>query len=543
MNLAATMSLHAGSFLGPLNEIKSKMSEATGHIKSLGLAATGLGTAFAAFKSAEGVIEGFLGVFERGDQLVKLHRQTGQSIQNLVVLQKAYKTAGLDAEGMSRHIAQLQQSLGGVNEQGEPTKKIFDQLGLSVERLKEIPVIEQIKLIGQAIRDLSTPAEKTAATLAIFGRGSAQVMALLADPSALADATRSAGQLGAVYERNAAIFSKISVAFQSIQAKGKALFAGLAETVGPLLLPVLEKLSKLDFLKWGQQIGTAMEFLLDAFKKGNLAEVVGLALKIGFGEGVNWLTGALQAVVGTLSEGVGAIFNSSFFFGLVAGFEGVALKFGAILLKVFQEPILQLQAGMEWAVQQALEKLAKIPKLGDLLGIGEFKAQPFDTILKDRRESGINVFGAGVNDINARANDSLKLSGELLAPSLEALMQSFKSAIAKGIKPADIVDTQEWKDQFNKLLSDFAAAREKLRENTPEPTEKGERHFDTSGAVNASKIEGDRYAKIGLFVGQGGPAQDLAKRTADNTAKMAEYMRQLLMRPPNDLNDITANWA
>ena len=154
MNLAASMSLENRGFIDPLNKSRSAMAGIKSAFSGLSGALATLGVSFAAFKSVEGFTENLKGIFELGKELKGQSNETGQSIRDLVILKKAYQEAGMDAGSLTANLAMLQASLGGVNEAGEPTKHIFDQLGLDMEALKNKTAIQQFEAIGKAIGNL-----------------------------------------------------------------------------------------------------------------------------------------------------------------------------------------------------------------------------------------------------------------------------------------------------------------------------------------------------------------------------------------------------
>ena len=270
-----------------LNEFKHQAVD-LGEMTKLGDALKVLGVSFAAFKSIEGIGEGFKSIFEQGKALRAENKATGESITDLITLQKAYKEVGLDPSGLQQNLTMLQAALGGVNAEGEPTKVIFDQLGLSLDRLKGEDAVTQFKEIGTAISSLATQSDKIAAVRAIFGRQGANMINILSDPKAIEEAAKSTAEKAAVYEKNAALFTRVTNEFEAIGVKTQGFFLGAAEAAAHTLEPALEEIKKIDTIKIGEKVGTGLGNAVANFRKDfaeSIDQVAGLTvslLAIGF---------------------------------------------------------------------------------------------------------------------------------------------------------------------------------------------------------------------------------------------------------------------
>jgi hypothetical protein len=165
---------------------------AQGNLANFGSQVASLAASFAGLTagalSLHGMVEKLFGALERGAGLAVLSRQTGQTVSDLVKLQAALKQAGLDSGMAGTALWQLQRALGGVNEQGEPTKHVFQQLGLSLEHLQQMRAIEALQAISEKMAALPTPAARAFAAMQMFGRSGREMLALLADPGAFSRA-------------------------------------------------------------------------------------------------------------------------------------------------------------------------------------------------------------------------------------------------------------------------------------------------------------------------------------------------------------------
>ncbi|HTJ78540.1 MAG TPA: hypothetical protein VL357_06050 [Rariglobus sp.] len=553
MNLAATMSLNASGFTNPLAGVRKELGSALGSIKHLLLAGTGVGAALAAFKSGEAIVENFFAAFDKGHELEKLSRVTGESIKDLFILQKAMTAAGVDSGGLQQQLVMLQKSLGGVNEQGEPTRAIFDQLGLSIDSLQKMKAPEQLEAIGAKLRALPNAAQRTAAAMAIFGRSGAEMLAVLGDPNALKDAMESGAQLGDIYQRNAKIFSEIVLLQGQIKNKAKGLFAGMAEGAAPAVKAILTEIKKIDLTSIGVQIGTIFKAVTEAFKEGKLSNLIALSLKVGFSEGAN----AISQVFTGMAAGLGSLLDTlpgyimgslhtlidpDFWKGIgklaLGGFESI----GGALLNLFMKPITYLQAGMDTVVGMLMEGLGKIPKVGKMLGLDGFKAGTFKENLDDRKKNGFFLKDAANESAENGARnvldgvDLINKSTKGYRDAAVKLVESFVSSFKDGFKDGKVLDTTEMRAALVKMVDGLAA---KLPGEAAAKKEN-----DTGGGLlgvgKAGTIDADRLAKIGGFIGgAGGPALDFARRTAVGVEKTATGILQMLKLPA--LNITTAN--
>ena len=83
-----------------------------------------------------------------------------------------------------------------------------------------------------------------AAIKAIFGRGGAPMLNLFGDPKAIEEATKLAGGMGNIMQRNADIFKKVANAYEQLGTKIKGFFAGFGGETAKVILPILQSLGK-----------------------------------------------------------------------------------------------------------------------------------------------------------------------------------------------------------------------------------------------------------------------------------------------------------
>jgi tape measure domain-containing protein len=219
---------------------------------------------------------------------------------------------------------------------------------------------------------------------------------------------------------------------------------------------LVEKLTPLA-MEAGNRVKDAVMFVVAAFKSGQILGLVSSALQLGFAVGINALVNGFRAAIEFFWNLItdGAMWKSlgTTLLGLVAGF-------GAALLNAFQTPIVYLQSGMEWVIAHLLKGLLKIPGMSDLLGFeaGDVETN-FGNILKDRRESGAELFGMNFKD-TAEGAQGLVGQG---APQLgERVAEAARKAGES--TGSELIDTRGLRDNFGKVA-------QSIRDTMPKPEE------------------------------------------------------------------------
>jgi hypothetical protein len=123
--LAYTLGLEAGGFnaaiTGANQNLGSFLSTAARVTGVTALTAAAIGGA----KQLLDLVGGIGEAFERGAHFEHLSKRTGETVQNLFLLEKGFKAAGLPADNLGHVLFMLQKAMGGVNEMGESTSEIF----------------------------------------------------------------------------------------------------------------------------------------------------------------------------------------------------------------------------------------------------------------------------------------------------------------------------------------------------------------------------------------------------------------------------------
>lgn len=484
------LGLDSSPAVAGLNAFKGALGVATG-----ALALVGVG--FGAFKGAEAFADQLKGVFEQGKELNTLHNITGQSIADVVALRKAFTEEGLTAESVSTNLGMLQKSLGGVNEEGVPTAGIFKQLGLNINELKGKSAVDQLDQVGAAIRGLGEQESKVAAARAVFGRSGVEMLALFANPAAIDEARESTAKYGAILQRDAGMFKQITNDLDALHNKVRGFFVGFADTISPVVLPILDKLkSSINLVGIGQSIGrsvaTGIQTIYGLFKNGDVGEAAGLALRVGFANATNWLGEKLQQIfnaVGTDSPKL---------------LEGLKQDFVAI-----KEMFLGLADVISGAITKGIAASLRDLKIGGIYVTDH-------TQLNKMNMAGNDLEDAGAARIN-------KALGTFGTGGIAGQLGNF----AKGL----MTPTDEARARLSQLADAAAAAAKPMETFGPTLAELQGSAGGKLASFDKARIDplSDRLSKIGGFVGgNGGILGERAQQdTARNTGVMVTAMNTL----------------
>jgi hypothetical protein len=382
-----------------------------GFVSSLGAADAKLKSFIGGMLSVGAVTAGVMQAIDRGAELERLHKRTGESVRDLFLLEKGFRAVGLSSEDVSPALFQMQRAIGGVNEMGERTGDIFQRMGLQAASLKRMGGADALGLILQQLGRLNQ-SDAAKASSSIFGRMQAGNMIQLARSTGeFAEGMAAAADQAAIFERSARIFERLDISMDRVKSKGQALFAGIAEGAAPAIQNVLDMLNNVDLTSLGQEIGRVLTALTQAFREGTVSELIAESLRVGFEAGVAALPASME-------------------------------KIGYMLLKVFETPLMYLQSGMQLAIEQVMAGLAKIPGLNKAMGLKGFEADSWESIYADEKQNGLKLGSAdfGLGDIGKDADKRWAEAKSNIKKISEPLMAMIDGLLARAPKAKQAAD-------------------------------------------------------------------------------------------------------
>lgn len=233
----------------------------------------GLAAAAAAMAATGIAARGMWAAMEAGGSLVDLSSQTGIAIDKLMVLQTAFKQAGLGADAIQPMVSKLQNSIFEAASGSAEAQKKFRAMGVSFSDLRKLTPDQQLMKVGEAINAMNDPAQRTAAAIDVFGKSGAKMLALFS-AGGLKDASENLGRQARLMRENAGVFDRTTDVLGTAGSKVQGLFVGMASQVLPQLTDAIEGLNKIDLTGIGESLGDGisiaiamMEIAYNKFRK------------------------------------------------------------------------------------------------------------------------------------------------------------------------------------------------------------------------------------------------------------------------------------
>lgn len=386
MVLSAIMKLDAGGFTTPLGKATQSVQTVVRLMSDLG------GKMQAAF--------------DTGGMLSDLQARTGELPGTLMTLRQAFEDTGVGADKTGQILAIMRRNMAQLNDDGSMTNKMFERLGINVDDLKNMSATDQLAVIGERIRGLKTPAEQSAAAMEIFGRSGSSMLTLLKDDKALATASASLGELPELMNRNASAFDGISDALGRIKNKGAGLWAGIAEGALPAANSITASLDGIDLTGIGMRIGTFIGTTVELFRSAPIGQLLRDSIVVGLGSTVN----SFSTFFATISQA---------------------------FWRALATPLSYLSASFGKTIQEIMELIGKIPKIGEKLGLSGFEAQSFVDLQDQAKSDILDIFDFDPNitlidtaDEKARLKEVGAFAGDQYKTRLAAVQAAANAAMA-----------------------------------------------------------------------------------------------------------------
>ena len=410
--------------------------------------------------------------FDFGAELRRLGAATGETAGDLAALRRAFADAGVGGESLGQVLGTLRKHLGAIGPDGKPSVKMFGQLGLNVRELQGMDAEGQLAAIGNAIARLGSPAQQSAAAMAVFGNQGNAMLAMLKNPDAIDSARRSLGSLPGVLERSGPAFEMMSQRIAGVKQQGDGFWAGFAEGMLPLADSVTGLMGRFDFAGLG---GRAALFL------GTFAEMVKSVPAGDYLE--DGITLALKEIANR-----GPV---------------ILAKIGESLWKILSWPVAALQAAFQKVIEEMMEMIGKIPLVGKKAGLEGFEAGSFSEMFAEARQQQAGRLDTGLNWGDSMNTFDTSRERASLAKVWEAAGDTFKESVR------EVRDTAA---EASKKTSGGASETTTLR---------------APAASSAPRIDADSLTRIGGYT-QG--SQNLSKQLnlAERTAKATEATAQAL---------------
>jgi len=508
LKAVSSTAAQTGRLMG--SALSKGISGIAGLVKGLSVAGVG---AFA------GLGAGIYEAMNQGGELVDLQEQTGVSIEKLMQLRVAFEQAGLGADEVQPTIAKLQKAIVGAQTGSEAAQKAFEALGLSADNLAETTADEQLRLVGESIANIENPALKSAVAMEVFGKSGGRMLAFFA-AGGLDEAAAAIGRQGQLMAKYADTFDGITDSFGLYHTKLRGFFTGMAAELAPILKMAADWFKTVDITAIGESVGNVIASIYGSIQKGNLGELISTALKIGFGDGINYFLAGVKAVGAAITE----LFRGSFG-GITDYFKG----FGTVLLGIGK----QFAALILDGIGTMLVKLRDLPVIGEKLVQAGSELQ--SSAFRMGATGNLDMV-KGADEMTA-ALPTLDQAGQRLVASGKAFAAEFKKA-----GQTQVVDVAAEKERFKELMTEGRAEAAKMqlelgakkREAEPpklerdildvlgkkEAPSRASQVFGMFGSVGGGVVRGS-FQTLDPMVAQQKFTNALLKQVVDNTNKGA----------------------
>jgi hypothetical protein len=213
-----------------------------------------------------------------------------------------------------------------------------------------------------------------------------------------------------------------------------------------------------------------------AFQQGKLGDILGMTIQLGFAKaavaGASILGRMLSAVASIIGSTLSSLFSGETVGGLVDVLTGMGMIIRAEFGGAFNGVVSLFQAGLQTAIENAMEILGSIPGLGKMTGLEGFKAGTFDDNHKDRlRDNGRGKLRA---DGQALINKGLGI--DELQERMGKRIDGLKERLAKAMHDVDP----------GGFLALVRALEGQIKEATKNGLENGAEAAGLQNAINAA---------------------------------------------------------
>jgi hypothetical protein len=443
---------------------------------------------------AKAFVEGIAKAAEFAGSMVDLSARTGQPIEQLVVLKRAFENAGMSADSVGPMLNRLQKALAGINEDGQPTSDILARLGLSVSQLNAMTATDQLQAISTAISALPTPAQQAAAAMELFGKSGGQMLALLKDGAAFTTAAQQVGQLGADTEKAAVALDTFSDAMSGLDDKKMGFFMAAAAQFATELERAGVAINQIDLGPLGEQVGYVVRGAIEVTKEINAW--------------VQWFKQFSDAIGFTqpLIDALGQAIRSALDPMNITGFLGFLRDTG-------QEAVVTQQR--QQAIAEANDQIANSAQIAA------------DIMARIRAESGQVTSASGqaaaqaVEGAGTKASEGIKLTADQLKMATQQITAAMAEANTSGVTPAMNALVQAVQESFARITGELTTAVTTLQSSQAASSEQ----FAAAVAALTESINTTSQASAQSLSGVATSVQSSAQASASQAQATASQIQ------------------
>lgn len=235
----ASLNQAVSSAEGRLGKFKNGATKALGAVQK---AAKGLAIGGAAAIGGF-AIAGIKNFADLGDQLDKMSRRTGISVETLGELKFAAEQSGASLETVEKATKRMASTILDADMGLSTATDALDALGISVQQLQGLNPDAQFQLLASALSQVDNASTKAALAQDIFGKSGTELLPLFdAGARGMAALRKQARDLGVVMSTDAA---RSAADFKDAQNELKSALSGVFLSIGSELVPKLSEFIRL----------------------------------------------------------------------------------------------------------------------------------------------------------------------------------------------------------------------------------------------------------------------------------------------------------
>lgn len=220
--------------------VMAKVQKNTGQlgetVKKMGLAVAAAGVAAGAAVSAF-AISSVKQFSEVGDAVDKMAQRTGLGAEAVSALRVAADASGTSIESVEMAVKKMQIGIDQLNPSNKEFQYYLKAIGTTMEDIRKTSPAEQFETIGNAIANITDPAERTRLAMEAFGKAGTDLIPLFEEGQfSMAAWSEQAKKLGVSFDD---ISAAKAAALNDAIGKMGAAWNGLKLKIGGELAPVV----------------------------------------------------------------------------------------------------------------------------------------------------------------------------------------------------------------------------------------------------------------------------------------------------------------
>ena len=268
------------------NEMSDTLNQVKGETNSLGesfeknrvkvgMALAGAGAAVTAFGVLS--VNQFASV---GSALYDMSLKTGFSVETLSELKYAAEQSSGSIETVVVGARNLARNIYEAGQGSKEAADLFNELGLSLEDIKDLKPEDQFLAVAKRIAELESPTDRAAIAMKVFGRSGTELLPMLAEGAEGLDAMRKrAHELGITFtEDSAKQADKFGDSLGDLKASFQGVMLQIGSALSGVLGPFVEKVTDIiaKIRAWmDEHPGLAKVITVVVAALGALAAIVG----------------------------------------------------------------------------------------------------------------------------------------------------------------------------------------------------------------------------------------------------------------------------